>query len=238
MLYLDVASRIRSEFSDGRFAPGSLLPSENHLVDAFSVSRTTIRKALRTLEEEGFLERRHGRGTFLLHGKYTRRVSSALDFVSHGKRSGGRPTTRLLSREIREKSIAEASLFDCPTSGLVFELRRLRLMKGEVCVLQTSVLPIIQLDAYDSSVFENRSLYKILEQDFDIFVGPVRETLTCCNAPVEVADAIGLNTGDAVFVSHRVVRDRTGQVVEISRNHIRSDRYCFVQDSAILGHSE
>ena len=237
MLYLDVARKIKSEFSDGRFSPGTLLPSENHFIKVFSVSRTTIRKALRNLEEEGFLERRQGQGTFLRYGKYTRRVSSSLDFVSHGKKSGGRPTTKLLSREVRSKSIAETSLFDCLSGDAVFEIKRLRLMKGETCVLQTSVLPIIELDDYPPSDFENRSLYKILEQDFGIFVGPVKETLTCCNAPADVAETMRIEPGTAVFVSHRVVRSRTGQVVEISRNYIRSDRYCFVQDSSILGRS-
>ena len=238
MLYLDVARKIKSEFSDGRFSLGALLPSENHFVEAFSVSRTTVRKALRNLEEQGFLERRQGQGTFLRYGKYTRHVSSAMDFVSHGQKSGGRPTTKLLSRELRQRSIAETSLFDCLSGDVVFEIKRLRLMKGEVCVLQTSVLPIVELDCYLPSDFENRSLYKILEQDFSIFVGPVKETLTCCNAPGDIAEIMAVDPGTAIFVSHRVVRSKTGQVVEISRNYIRSDRYCFVQDSSILGHPE
>ncbi len=238
MLYLDVARRIKTEFSDGRFSPGSLLPSENHFVEAFSVSRTTVRKALRNLEEQGFLERRQGQGTFLCYGKYTRRVSSTLDFVSHGQRSGGRPTTKLLTREVRERSIAETSLFDSLSGDVVFEIKRLRLMKGEVCVLQTSVLPVVELDGYPPSDFESRSLYKILEQDFSILVGPVKETLTCCNVAADIAEIMGIDTGTAVFVSHRIVRSKTGQVIEISRNYIRSDRYCFVQDSSILGHSE
>jgi GntR family transcriptional regulator len=238
MLYLEVAEKIKSEFSDGRFSPGALLPSENDLVTAFEVSRTTVRKALSRLEDEGFLERRQGQGTFLSHGRYTRHVSSRLDFVSHGQRSGGRPTTKVLARGLRPKSIAETSLFNAPSNDQVFEINRLRLMKGEVCVLQTSVLPIVGLVAYAGADFEKRSLYKILEQDFRIFVGPVKETLTCCNAPAEIADFLALQAGAAVFVSHRIVRDITGQVLEISRNYIRSDRYCFVQDSSILGGAE
>jgi GntR family transcriptional regulator len=238
MLYMDVANQIKAEFSDGRFSPGVLMPSEHELTEAFSVSRTTIRKALQSLEDEDFIERRQGQGTFLKYGKYTRRVSSALDFVSHGKQSGGRPSTKLLSFELREKSIAETSLFETIDSSQVFEMRRLRLMKGEACVLQTSVLPLIGLADYQNHDLEKRSLYKILEQDFSIKIGPVKETLACCNAPQEVADALSLKPGDAVFVSHRIVRSRSGEVVEISRNYIRSDRYCFVQDSAILGQTE
>lgn len=238
MPYMDVANQIRAEFSDGRFSPGILMPSEHELTKAFSVSRTTIRKALKNLEDDDFIERRQGQGTFLKFGKYTRRVSSALDFVSHAKQSRGRPSTKLLSFELREKSIAETSLFDAVDGGQVFEMRRLPLMKGEACVLQTSVLPLSELFDYQKRDFEKRSLYKILEQDFSIKIGPVKETLACCSAPQRVVDTLSLEMGVAVFISHRIVRSRSGEVVEFSRNYIRSDRYCFVQDSAILAPTE
>lgn len=42
MLYRNVAVQIRTEFGDGRFSPGTLLPSENDFVEAFAVSRTTV----------------------------------------------------------------------------------------------------------------------------------------------------------------------------------------------------
>ena len=71
-----------------------------------------------------------------------------------------------------------------------------------------------------------------------MFVGPVRETLTCCNASDEVSGLMGIEPGTAVFMSHRVARADDGKVVEISRNYIRSDRYCFTQESAILERSE
>ena len=238
MLYAEIARKIKEEFGDGRFSPGALMPSENALVEAFSVSRSTVRKALKSLEQEGFLEQHQGQGTFLKQGRYQRDVSSRMDFISHGKRSGARPSTRLLSTEVREKSIAEISLFDTLPTEPVFEIRRLRLMQGEVCVLQTSVLPVTELANYTPREFEGRSLYKILEKDFGIFLGPVKETLTCCNADRDVADLMELDPGTAVFVSHRVVRADAGQVVEISRNYIRSDRYCFVQESAFLERRE
>ena len=231
MLYADIARRIRDEFGDGRFSPGALMPSENALVEAFAVSRSTIRKALKSLQDEGFLEQRQGQGTFLTRGRYQRNVSSRMDFVSHGERSGARPSTKLLSMETRAKSIAEASLFNTSLSDQVVEICRLRLMQGQPCVLQTSVLPMIELADYDAWEFETRSLYKLLEKDFDVRLGTVKETLTCENAAEDVANYLGIAPGLAVFVSHRVVCSEHGGVVEVSRNHIRSDRYCFVQET-------
>ena len=140
MLYAEIARKIREEFGDGRFSPGAQMPSENALVAAFSVSRSTVRKALKSLEQEGFLEQHQGQGTFLKQGRYQRNVSSRLDFISHGKRSGARPSTKLLSTEVREKSIAEISLFDTLPTARVFEIRRLRLMQERSASLQTSVL--------------------------------------------------------------------------------------------------
>ena len=193
---------------------------------------------MQSLADEGFLERRQGQGTFLRQGKYARRVSSGLDFLAHGKRTGVRTSTKLVSLEVRERSIAESTLFDARDRSLAIEIKRLRLMDGEVCVFQTSVLPVVELADYPASDLEARSLYRILEQDFRIVVGPVKETLSCCNASAEVASVLDVSPGDAVFVSHRVVRSKSNQVIEVSRNFIRSDRYCFVQDSAITEVSE
>jgi DNA-binding FadR family transcriptional regulator len=53
--YLQVAEQLRDAILDGRFAPGDELPTERALSTEFSVSRTTIREALRVLEAQGLI---------------------------------------------------------------------------------------------------------------------------------------------------------------------------------------
>jgi len=53
-----------SAIQAGRF-PDGRLPPENELAEAMGVSRTTVRNALRSLEQIGMIERRQGRGTRL-----------------------------------------------------------------------------------------------------------------------------------------------------------------------------
>lgn len=43
-----------------------MIDSEPQLVDKLGISRVTVREAIRELVEEKFLERQHGRGTFIL----------------------------------------------------------------------------------------------------------------------------------------------------------------------------
>jgi LacI family transcriptional regulator len=57
-------SHLLKEMADQRIPAGGQLPPESELGRRFSVSRTTVRQALMELSNEGFVERRHGRGTF------------------------------------------------------------------------------------------------------------------------------------------------------------------------------
>ncbi len=50
---------------NGTYAPGSQLPTEAELGELLGVSRTVVREALRGLEDEGLIDRRHGVGTFV-----------------------------------------------------------------------------------------------------------------------------------------------------------------------------
>lgn len=50
----------------GELTPGDRLPSERELAESLSVSRTSLREALRQLEDKHLIERRPGRGTVVL----------------------------------------------------------------------------------------------------------------------------------------------------------------------------
>jgi len=63
-LRLDVAQRLRRQLLDGA-QPGERLPSERKLAARFGVSVITLREALSALAEEGWLDRRHGSGTYV-----------------------------------------------------------------------------------------------------------------------------------------------------------------------------
>lgn len=59
-LYLQVASTLRTAIARGLYPAGSRLPTEDELCSHFSVSRYTIREALRRLRSDGTITSRHG----------------------------------------------------------------------------------------------------------------------------------------------------------------------------------
>lgn len=63
---MQVAQELKAEIVNGVYPVGSLIPTEDELCKRFSVSRYTVREALRVLREEGLVSSRRGAGTVVV----------------------------------------------------------------------------------------------------------------------------------------------------------------------------
>jgi GntR family transcriptional regulator len=85
-LYLQVARVLKDEIVGGVYPVGSQLPTEDALRGRFSVSRYTVREALRRLREDNLVSSRQGAGTVVVprhgSGEYAHDVMSINDLVS------------------------------------------------------------------------------------------------------------------------------------------------------------
>ena len=63
--YQQLKDLIIGRISSGELRPSDRVPSENELVESMSVSRMTANRALRELNDEGYVDRIAGRGTFV-----------------------------------------------------------------------------------------------------------------------------------------------------------------------------
>jgi GntR family transcriptional regulator, transcriptional repressor for pyruvate dehydrogenase complex len=64
-IHEEVVSQVHELIKEGRFKAGDQLPSERELAEAFKVSRTSVREALRALETRGLIISRTGTGNFV-----------------------------------------------------------------------------------------------------------------------------------------------------------------------------
>ena len=64
-LHRNIAQEIRDQITGGKLHLGDKLPSQSELVKEYDVSVGTLRQSLSTLENEGFIRREKGRGSFV-----------------------------------------------------------------------------------------------------------------------------------------------------------------------------
>ena len=84
--YFTLMEELKEKIISGRIQPGEKLPSENQFTVQCSLSRHTVRKALSLLEQEGYIEACHGKGTFcsekMRHMKKSRNIAVVTTYIS------------------------------------------------------------------------------------------------------------------------------------------------------------
>jgi GntR family transcriptional regulator len=139
-LALQVRDEVSAMVAAGELKPGDQLPSEADLVVRFGVARTTVREALKLLEQDGLVHVQHGRGRFVAPS--VERSITRLESVTAMMESlGYRVTNRVLSVSERLAKTDEATALHLAPGGTVVGLERVRLQGKDPLIYSIDVVP-------------------------------------------------------------------------------------------------
>ncbi|MCE9887687.1 GntR family transcriptional regulator [Kluyvera intermedia] len=170
MVYQNIINLLKNRLNSAIYNIGDLLPSEKELAELYDVSRNTLRKALKTLEEEGMIERRHGSGTYLRNKHFQASVTHLDSFTEIAKNEGKTPTSQILKFELQTASDEIANNLQVTLGEPVYYAKRLRLidniaMQVEETWLSASRFPDLTIAHMKKSKFsyiENECGVKIM----------------------------------------------------------------------------
>lgn len=80
-VFVQIVQQLRDIIEDGHIQPGDKLPSERVLCEQLSVSRASLREALRSLELLGLIKSRHGGGNYLTEANGNQLVELVSSFI-------------------------------------------------------------------------------------------------------------------------------------------------------------
>jgi GntR family transcriptional regulator len=212
----------------GEWRPSDRLPSEPALAASMGVSRATLRDALRSLEEDGFVTRVQGSGTFVTHRL---RMKNNLD-VNFGvtdliRSMGMRPGTGS-SRTFRVEAAAEeAGLLAVPTGSSLRCLERVRTADGAPVVLSVDVIPEQRLRDRPDLLEDvgDGSVYAALNDVLGIVVRQGVASIRPANADDELAARLRVPAGTLLLYLRQVDYDLEGRPVLLSHEHHLADAF-------------
>lgn len=160
-LYLQVIDRLKSDIEKGIYQENEKLPSEFELSKSLGVSRATLREALRLLEEENVIIRRHGVGTFINPKPvFTSGIEQLSSISSMIEQAGMTPGTIFIKATEEKSTEDDIKRFQTDIDDNAITIERVRTADGEPVVycidkVPANYLPQQFVNNQDVSLFQH-----------------------------------------------------------------------------------
>lgn len=224
-----VADRIIGDIRSGRFAIGSLLPSEPILATEYGVSRSTIRAALATLQGLGIVDRKQGAGTRVC-------ASEAAPIYVHSMIASGDllqfagPSTRHI-QEVENLVADEAlalRLDDRPGRRWVRIGQTRHIASSDTPVCWTDVyLPLEYADLLNEIPTYTGLIYTLIEQRYGVTISEILQRIRAIDTPPNLMARFGTDVGTKALELTRRYRSSSGQCEMISISVLPEKTYSY-----------
>jgi GntR family transcriptional regulator len=204
--------------------PDEPVPSEAELCQQYGVSRTTVRKALSDLAQEGLLYTIQGKGTFVSASKKASGwVAQSGGFFADMTERGFTITMNVLELAVVPAEGGIPAELGIPEGEPVVKLVRLRSVDGKSFDIVTNYMPSRRFPGLEKEDFSATSLYTILKTRYGVkFASGVRKIEACICTPEE-ARLIQIPVNSALLVMRSTMFDDAGRAIEHGIVHQRSD---------------
>ncbi|WP_018465138.1 GntR family transcriptional regulator [Calidithermus timidus] len=223
MKYLQVKEAVLRELAK----PQPAFPlSENQLSRRFGVSRMTARRALQELEQEGYLSRQQGKGSFPAERRFSQGFLRVRPFYEFAAAQGAIPRTQVLVAEPRRAPAEVAEKLGTPNTLCV---RRLRFLDEEPVILETRYLDAARCGAVLQHDLTAESLHDILVHALGLPLTRVWQRLEAVALEPEVAALLAQPAGAPGLRLERVTYTLQTPVTWVEYL-MRGDRY-YLEDT-------
>lgn len=224
--YQQVAACLVDDIESGKSPVGSLLKTEFELCAQFSVSRYTVREALRLLFEAGLVSRRRGAGTVVIATKrppiFNHCLESIDDIIEYARE------TRLEFSSVAHEQISRniAEQFSIPSNDTWIKAIGIRYKDHDprpVCLMT------VFIDARLEGIQETlnsppRALAEIIEEDFGVQIDRIDQTIEGLSLSVDDAKILKAESGGAGLRIIRRYFDKNHSLVQLSESVYPANR--------------
>ncbi len=209
--------------------PGDPLPTEMAVAERLMVSRSTVREAMKLLEQEGLVETRRGMGRFAsaLSGLRPERPMTKFESITKMMAElGHESTTKVVSVVTRESTPSEQLAFDVGANFEVIETRRLRDHQGRPCIYSVNVLDPRTLSSVDDIDWSDSVVLILERMGHEIVASSAHISVASEPLGEDTVPEIGPDAGPWLMVNEQCVT-RLGRCVLISRDYHLGSMFSF-----------
>lgn len=231
--YLQLHAELKQQILTGKFAEGSLLPSENQLSQAHQMTRSMVRQALNELEKDGLIRKQQGKGSIVERKDQRLGLLSFRGFTEVLSGSKHQAYSRFL-QPIAVQQWKGQFFFDLSDEEQkknCVVIKRVREIDGQPVMLEHTYFANM-LEGFLSHEWVEASLFKTLQTRYGISMSSVEQYIRAITAEEKMARHLDLKENEPLLKINR--RYATSQVGFF----VYSTLYCNTQHYAIGSYLE
>ncbi|PUB12376.1 GntR family transcriptional regulator [Yoonia sediminilitoris] len=217
-LHQKLADDILTQIQTGKLPVGEKLPPEAEYAADLGVSRSTLRLAFSELERVGILQRKKRAGTTVIADQPKAQFNMSTTGL-HELLSLGRDTDLMLSgtRTVATNAISELQGYHSETDHWL-EISGTRTLPNQSTPFNSTQVYVPARYAAIEHILKERepSVFRIIEERFDLVVGRVSQAAQAIACPAAIAKVIDLEPGAPALRIVAQIYDRGGFLMEIS----------------------
>lgn len=230
-LYYTIKEDIIERIDNEEYKPNQAVASEKVMMERYGVSRTTVRRAVELLVNDGYLYIVRGKGTFVKGKKYTQQVSSFSSCTEMLRGMHIEPVVRVLHSAVCAPTDSVRCKLGLSDEDRVFRLERVNIVEDIPINYTRTFLAYRYLPGIEDYDFSVLSLYEILRDVYGIEIVQADRTVEAVLAPKQVADLLKISQETPVLKFNAVVygvRQGATICIESYKTYFRTDRMKFV----------
>ncbi|MGQ7554154.1 GntR family transcriptional regulator [Streptococcus suis] len=227
--YKKVYADIKEKIEQNIWQANQEMPTENELMEIYSYSKDTIRKALSLLEMDGYIQKRQGRNSIILdHNLVRKPFVSELKTVSELNRSAHHQVqTELTNLYIVQGQPEVMKELEVDEKTDLYRVSRVRTIDGErleyeISYFDRRIVPYLSKEVAESSI------YKYLENDLGLEISHSRREISFRFANEEEKSLLDLADYDMVVSVTSTTYLADGRPFQYGTITYRPDKVTFV----------
>lgn len=216
--YKVIAKEIEEDIIAGKYESSKKLPTVEELMDIYSVSRSTIRQAIKRLVEMGEIYQVQGSGIFI-------RQTSKEGYINLqcmrglGVEFGAeRIKTKVLELKVIKSDEEISEKMKCDIGTELYYIKRLRYIDNEPYIVEYSYYNK-EIVPYINTEIAEKSIYTYMAESLKLHMGFADKVIYCEPLNYEHSNMLGLNEGegsltieDTVFLTNGLISN-TSKVI-------------------------
>ncbi len=225
-LYEQLKLLIKNDIVNKVYKPGEKMPTEIELGERYGVSRITVRRAVKELENEGLLTCKQGKGTFVNHQKIRSQILDLGGFIETALKPGSR-TTRVLSKAVVQATEKVAGFLNIKEGTEILQVKRLLLEDDSPMVIDIAYFPLDIFPDIIYKICDNISTFKMMREEYGVVMKKAYKEFSVEISNVEQSKLLDCPPGEPLFSINKIIYNAEGRAVHLSNFFALSSRITY-----------